>query len=508
MENILKYKYIHIYLLLIIVFIVSYPTIYFEFVDYDDYLHLNEVKKISFKGFFRFWEKPFEGLYMPVSYNIRQILFFFSESIYGPKVKLPVIFHLYSVLNHAINIILVYFLLYTLSHKKNQSIVGSFVFGLHPLQVESFAWTSQIGILSGFSFTIISLYLFYKYLIKNNYIFYVLSLIFFNMSILSKPNYAVLPFIILILFAGKLRFNEFLIKLTPFFLSFLAIYIVTKEIQIDDNIYFNPDIFNRIEIAVLNIFFYINKFMYPFNLVPDYGIKFTDHIDNKLLFFESLILICFVLLAFKYKKHCIITGLLIFFIGLAPVLGLTLFSFQNISLVADRYIYMSIFGISYIISKLDIKIVYFHKIICLLVMILILFRTSEQINIWKDNPTLLRSILKINKRSGLAHNNLGLYYFRKNNIKKAMKHYSKAIKFSHRPSLAYQNRGNARMKIKDFNGAILDYNKVLKIKKNKSVIYYKRGISKEKLGFDGTKDIKIAAKLKYHEAKIWLKDNQ
>tara|TARA_B100000315_G_scaffold206536_1_gene200896 strand:+ start:66 stop:479 length:414 start_codon:yes stop_codon:yes gene_type:complete len=137
-----------------------------------------------------------------------------------------------------------------------------------------------------------------------------------------------------------------------------------------------------------------------------------------------------------------------------------------------------------------------------------MIKTSEQIKIWKNTETLLKNIIKINDQSFLAHNNLGLISRNSKDYHTAIKHFSKAIKSKQRPVLGYYNRAITKMKMNDYKGAVTDFSKVLKYNKKHKRALYNRGISKEIIGIDGTKDIKMSAKLKFKEADKWLRHNQ
>ena len=499
----------HLFLVFIIIFFVFYPITNFKFVDYDDYLHLKKIKNFSIDDLVFFWLKPFEGLYMPVSYNIRQLIVLVFELFSQKENNLSKFFHTFSLIVHLINVYLVFNLLNEISRKKDQTALAALFFGLHPIQVESIAWVSQIGILIGFSFAMFSIYSYKKYVYEDKYSFYVLSIIFFLMSVLSKPNYVIVPLVLIVLFFKKEKIKTIFLTIIPYVVISYFLYRITKAEQIDKKIHFEPDYLDKFNLVISNILFYIHKIFVPIKLVPDYGIKFKDY--NNDANFISCIIISIVILALmiKYYKSFITKGFVIFIIGLLPVLGFSTFMFQNISLVADRYVYLSVLGISFIIANYNINLnCTIKKIILIMVFLLITVKSSYQIMIWKNTPILLKSILKVNNRSSLAHNNLGLHLKKKKKYNLANYHFSEAIKNNKNALLAYKNRGNLRFLTKDYKGAIYDFTKFIQKKPNNKEIFYKRGISKEMLGFDGYKDIKKAASMNYNKANLWLKENQ
>jgi len=507
MNYLLKFK--NILLILALCFFIFLPSLDYGFVDYDDYLHLKkEVTDLNIENIISFWLKPYSGLFIPVSYNIRHILVFVSNLINDENEISPLVFHTYSVINHLLNILLIYIFFLKLEVRRELAIVSCLFFAFHPLQVESITWTSQIGIVSGFSFCIASMYYFHKHLNQNNYTYLLISILLFIFASLCKPNYIIIPIILLVLFYDKILLRYLFLKVSLFFIPSIIIMMLTKYKQLDKFIYYSPDYYERFKIAISNMFFYLHKLFMPVNLVPDYGIKFEDYINDDNYLYKLLVILCMFFYMLKNLKSNFSKGILIFFIGLLPVMGFILFRFQNLSLVADRYTYLRIFGISYSISHLRIE--YYSKfyVFIFICISMIMIKTSEQIKIWENTETLLKRIIKINDQSFLAHNNLGLISRNSKDYHKAIKHFSKAIRSKQRPVLGYYNRAITKMKMNDYKGAVTDFSKVLKYNKKHKRALYNRGISKEIIGIDGTKDIKMSAKLNFREAKIWMRHNQ
>jgi tetratricopeptide (TPR) repeat protein len=137
--------------------------------------------------------------------------------------------HFVNVLFHALNSVLVFLGLYSLTQKTDPSGAGalwrSFIvaafFGLHPLRVESVAWVAERkDVLSAF-FALLSLLAYAKYAASVEYrvssvvgknvaenqtsnaasspLWYFLSFFFFILGLMSKPMLVTLPFVLLLL---------------------------------------------------------------------------------------------------------------------------------------------------------------------------------------------------------------------------------------------------------------------------------------------------------------------
>src|SRR5439155_7813294 len=85
------------------------------------------------------------------------------------------------------------------SGKKEVAFLTALIFGIHPMHVESVAWISERkDVLYGFFF-LLSLINYWKYLQSNGKLNYALCLVFFLLSLLSKPAAVILPLVLLLL---------------------------------------------------------------------------------------------------------------------------------------------------------------------------------------------------------------------------------------------------------------------------------------------------------------------
>ncbi|MDP2106846.1 MAG: hypothetical protein Q8J76_12700, partial [Desulfobulbaceae bacterium] len=72
--------------LVLVVAVVYGRVVGFEFLDYDDNLNVYEnplLSNISASNLLRFWQKPFEGLYIPLTYTVWALLTKISSFLPG-----------------------------------------------------------------------------------------------------------------------------------------------------------------------------------------------------------------------------------------------------------------------------------------------------------------------------------------------------------------------------------------------------------------------------------------
>jgi hypothetical protein len=97
--------------------------------------------------------------------------------------------------------------------------------------------------------------------------------------------------------------------------------------------------------------FYLCKLLYPLTLVPDYNRSPSVIRGNYEVFYTWLVpaILAATLLRFCWRHRArapLVAGAVWFVVGLLPVLGLTPFAFQHMSTVADRYVYLPMFGVA------------------------------------------------------------------------------------------------------------------------------------------------------------------
>lgn len=136
---------LHCVLLILAIWAVYSQCLEFEFVLWDDDIHISANKLMhapSSESLKTLIEKPFFGLYIPVTYSFWLMLAWISglsSSSPGPD---PTVFHLANIILHTGNVCLVYALARKLTISSMAALAAALVFALHPLQVEAVAWVS------------------------------------------------------------------------------------------------------------------------------------------------------------------------------------------------------------------------------------------------------------------------------------------------------------------------------------------------------------------------------
>ncbi|MGC3969486.1 MAG: hypothetical protein QM775_19625 [Pirellulales bacterium] len=239
------------------------------------------------------------------------------------------------------------------------------------MQAESVAWVGETrGTLATlFSFLALNLYLRWAGVHSEQGVFidavyenpaprrrdYWLAVVCFALALLSKPSAAAMPLVVLVIDVLLLRRRLIvtLWRLTPWFVLAAVDTGLTKYYQ-KSEIMFAPavaSIQHRPLVAGDAYAFYLKKLVWPFDMAFDYGR--TPHLVRELSTFRlawMLPVVVGLALSLLPRRRIWLGCYLIFIVALLPVSGLVPFLYQSISTVADRYMYVPMFGFGLLLA--------------------------------------------------------------------------------------------------------------------------------------------------------------
>ena len=124
--------------LLLALFVLYFPAMYFDFVLWDDNILVYKnpvVVEHTWGAFWQAWTTFDPELYIPVTLLSYQI----QERLFGLN---PFMFHFFSIALHLINAVLLYLLGMRLLRSQRWALVLAALWALHPLHIETIAWVS------------------------------------------------------------------------------------------------------------------------------------------------------------------------------------------------------------------------------------------------------------------------------------------------------------------------------------------------------------------------------
>ncbi len=470
-------------LLLVIVTMFAYLPAWNGTPIWDDEAHLTKPGLRSLEGLAKIWTQPgATQQYYPLVHT----LFWVEHRLWGDW---PEGYHLLNILLHCTSALLLVRIFRQLEIPGAWLAAG--IFALHPIQVESVAWISELkNLLSGvFYFWSLSVYL--KFDRSRNLAFYVAALVIFALGLMSKTVIATLPAVILVIFwwkRGRLSLKEDFLPLVPFFLVGTAAGLFTAWVERTligaEGAAFHYSFIERVLIAGRAIWFYLSKFIWPLDLIFIYPRwQISRSVGWQYLYPAAVLLLLAVLVWRSRRWRAPLAGFLIFIGTLFPVLGfLNVYPFRY-SLVADHFQYLACLGmivlvVSGIVWQLKQWQIWRHPIgyvLCGALLALLAALTWHQSAMYTDIETLWRTTIERNPKAWMAHDNLGALLFRQGRVNEAILHFRKAVEIDAEQAEPQANLGNALLQNGDLDEAIAQYSNALRIKPNYAEVHYNLG---------------------------------
>jgi len=244
---------------------------------------------------------------------------------------------------------------------------------------------------------------------------------FFVLAMISKPSAITFPAMVFlverILLGNSLRKSLTMPALYGVLL--LPFALVTKYLQPDSMLDFIPTIPQRLIVAADAFGFYLQKVLLPFPLTVDYGRSphyVLEHVRFGWIALSFVLLLTGGFLVAKslgwprayspdgeWRKF-VSCGWGIFFVSLFPMLGLVPFGFQDISTVADHYLYVPILGVGVMVAGVMMRFRLSPQVLRLGSVVLVIFvpLSFQQARLWRSTESLFTHTMNINPRSYLA----------------------------------------------------------------------------------------------------------
>jgi len=360
----IKYPYSFIVLGLVAA-IIYYPILNNQLLDFwdDQWVVMNYYTEsgINIQNIWNILTEFYHGQYAPFN----EFLYLSLYSVFGYN---PFVFHLASLLIHIVNSCLVFIVLKKLLALSGRiperdkvnliSFITALTFCIHPFNVESVAWMSASKVLVYAFFYLLATYTFLLYLERKKKRFYVYTVVLFIFSFLGKEQAVVFPLCMILIYwllNYKLSDKKVWLKVLPFFLLSIIFGIITIYSQYADGGGFlsnnnNYPLWQRIVFACYSFLEYLFKTIFPFKLSYLYPFPSAigDPLPNWLIIYPAIIVIIIATLWQFFKKWPVTFGLLFFMIHI--VVALHIIPLSRFAIVADRYAYLAVIGIGFIVA--------------------------------------------------------------------------------------------------------------------------------------------------------------
>ena len=406
--------------------------------------------------------------------------------------KLNVVgYHLANIILHILVALCVYWLVNILFEDKVISVLTAVFFVVHPIHTTVVSYISTRAESLYLLFMLISFISYIKSSKANNPIFYIIMLSSYCLSLLSKENAIILPFLLLLYhftFKEKIRVKEFL----P--ISAIAvIYIVLRLTVLRSflsHLAYNEPLRQRIPGFFVAIAGYVRLLFLPFGLHMEYGVPLFNLTDPRVIL-GLVILGAMIFCIFKSRK----TNRLIFFslswfvVTLLPVSNL----YPLNAYMSENWLYLPSIGLFLVLAGLLSPFFKKEKIrtsalvltSCLLLFYSVL--TVRQNQTWADPMLFYERTLKYAPDSSNVYANLGSLNANMGKKEDAIAMFKKAIEINPDQDAAYSGLGVVYAKIGKREEAIAMLNKAIELNPNNAKAYYNLGIE-----YDNMKKIEEA----------------
>ena len=456
-------------LLLVTPVCVYWQALSCDFVSWDDSMFVYDnpyLKPVTREHVAEFWKAPYKALYVPVAYSVWAGIAALDKggdrSTFTRQFN-PALYHAANLACHVLCVLLTFVLLRRLVGNEWAACAGALVFGLHPMQVASVAWVSQLKGLLATLFSLLALYL-HASVVKPRTsdegaansqgvpshallreAFATLSV---ALAILSKPSAVVLPLVALMVDVWMLKrpLRSSLVSLLPWVVIAGVLAVVARQAQVVA--YQHPaynELWFRLLVSVDTIGFYLYKLFMPVSLCIDYGRSPGFLWEGgwiEMLWSIPLAMLA-ATLAFRRAGPVVWTAAGVFVVSLLPVSGLLPFEFQIYSTPDDRYVHAALIGagiaVAALCSAFPSRKVALAVTLGLVAMGLV---STVQVGVWQNDFALYNHTCRVNPRSFLAWNNLGKHYYDiRNDLDKAEACYLESLRLRPQSAMGYYNLG-------------------------------------------------------------------
>lgn len=463
------------YALLLAAVGLAYHPVWHGGLLWDDIGHLTQARLQAVSGLWRIWfEFGATQQYYPVVHSAFWVLHrLWGDATLG--------YHLTNITLHATSALLFVIALRRLGVQGAE--IAGVLFALHPVQVESVAWMSELkNTLSGvFYFASALAYL--KFDRTRRIAQYVLALGLFVLAVLSKTVAAALPAGLLAALwwrRGRLRSREDVAPLVPWLIFGAAAGAVTAWVERTyigaTGAEFELSIPQRLIVAGHDLWFYLATLVWPARLSFNYPRWHVDASDPLQWLYPAAAVAAFLLTwRLRRRTRAPFAAFAFFAVTLAPALGfVNVFPFRY-SFVADHFQYLACCGIFAFTGGAlaaafafrrgtATRVILLETAAALVIAITCGTATWQYSHLFANAETLYRATIERNPSGWLAHNNLGILLSDRGDAAGAIGEYREAQRLDDTVFEPHENVGVALEMQNQYEAAVPELARALAIR--------------------------------------------
>jgi Flp pilus assembly protein TadD len=464
-------------LLLAVVTVIAYlPALRGGFIWDDDAYVTQNALLTAPDGLSRIWFSAHrQSQYFPLAFTSLRL----ERALWGLN---PLGYHAVNVLLHAANALLLWQLLRRLAAPG--AWLAAAIFALHPVQVESVAWITELKNVQSTFFYLLALLAWVKFTgpaPRARWEFYWVALLCHALALLSKTTACTLPaaFLLVLWWRRQPLGWQRVLQVLPFLLLGLGMGLVSVWWENHLGNYAAPEAggqYGFLEkglIATRAVWFYAAKLFWPANLTFSYP---RWEIDPRAPGQYLGLLGCGLVAGLLWWRRKdfgrgLTTGVIFFVAALSPLLGfIPLYTFCY-SFVADHYQYLACTGLiipfAALLSKQLMDEGRRRGLGCCLTGGLLLalgVLTWKQTQIYADQKMLWQDTVAKNPGSSMAHNNLGTALAEQGLMQDAIRQFEEAIRLKPDNAEAHDSLGIALGQKGQTDEAIREFEEAVRLK--------------------------------------------
>ena len=369
----------------------------------------------------------------------------------------PARHHDVNVILHALNAVLLFWVLVQATGFSGRSFMVAALFALHPINVESVAWISERKTLLSVFFFLLAMAVYRWYARKPRIGPYLVVALSYALALMAKPLAITFPCVLLLwdywplrrVFASvedtspgavatpvipQRRFSWLILEKIPLLgLSIASAKLtITAQFGAYAEISFSKSV--QAENAVISYVRYLGKAFWPSDLAFLYPHRMSLFPTSQLIPAILLLLAISAFVALCWRRRYLTVGWLWFLGTLVPMIGVIQVGKQA---MADRYAYlpfvglfiMVCWGLADLATERRVPFVWQAGVSAAALAALIVV-THQQLTYWTDDEALWTHTLRVTSRNWGAEDALGTELFRQKRIEEAAPHFFRAVELA------------------------------------------------------------------------------
>jgi tetratricopeptide (TPR) repeat protein len=459
---------------MLVTFVAYAPVWHAGFVWDDDFYVTRNPLLTAVDGLKRIWFSPHTyAAYFPlVNTTLR-----FEYMLWGLN---PAGYHFVNIMLHCINALLVWTVLRKLAVPG--SWLAAAIWALHPVNVESVAWITELKNTQSTLFGLLTLLAWMKFTGRQTvrpWRFYALTLLLYGPALFSKTTACTLPaamLLVLWLRKSPVGWRRF-VQIVPFLcygvgMGLLSVWCEAHLGNYAEAVHYSYSGVGRLLIATHALWFYAAKLAWPTQLTFSYPRwEINPHDPLQYIWLIACVAVALVL---WWRRNAVgrgpVTAIVFFVAALSPLLGfIPVYTFRY-SFVADHYQYVASIGLialfaGAVSSQADTWQLG-NNMRCTLSASLLLVLgalTWQQAGIYQNAVTLWQDTLAKNPNAWVAHDNLGSALLQSGKVREAIGHYEQAVRIKPDYTEAHYNLGNILVQAGRVQDGIGHYEQALRL---------------------------------------------